>query len=360
MTIGFGHRFGCLQILDVRYAPLAVTETTTSLEKPLTAVTEDQEGSEPALKPSSFEERAARLARLTRDRREEEDAEKPKELAIAREGMTAELEEAEREVGFSARLLVQATLPHSKPGLGVTEFERSNGYVTVNITARKKYGLPWGTHPRLLLAWIATEAVRTKSHELELGRSLRDFMRKLDLDEGGKSMRRLRQHMQRLFTSTVSATYQRGGQWVDVGFRPVEGARIFWDPKRPDQASLWESSIVLNRMFFEEITRKPVPVDLAALRMLAKSRSPMALDIYQWLTFRMSYLRKPAIIPWPALQLQFGGNYKRTRAFKEKFILQLKRVLELYPQADVEPSDSGLVLRPSATHVPMRLVRGRR
>ncbi len=288
-------------------------------------------------------------------------AELVREQSIARESVELEIVEGDREVGYSARLLVQATMPHSKPSPDVTEFKRSNGFVTVKITADQDYGLPFGCYPRLLLAWITTEAVRTKSHQLELGRSLRDFMRKLDVNEDGTSMRRLRSHMQRLFTSTVSATYQRDGVWHDVGFRPIEAARIFWNPKRPDQASLWESMIVLNRTFFDEITRKPVPVDMAALRELAKTRSPMTIDLYQWLTYRMSYLRKPTTIPWEGLRLQFGVSQDvPLRSFKPKFKRHLKRVLELYPQAKVEPSKSGLKLLPSKTHVAKRVVHGRR
>ena len=38
-----------------------------------------------------------------------------------------------------------------------------------------KNKLPFGNYPRLLLAWTSTEAVRTQSRELLLGRSLAEF-----------------------------------------------------------------------------------------------------------------------------------------------------------------------------------------
>ena len=42
--------------------------------------------------------------------------------------------------------------------------------------------LPYGNIPRLLLAWVCTEAVRTQCRVLALGRrSLSEFMRKLDI-----------------------------------------------------------------------------------------------------------------------------------------------------------------------------------
>ena len=49
--------------------------------------------------------------------------------------------------------------------------------------------LPYGNIPRLLLAWVCTEAVRTQSRELVLGRSLYEFMRKLGMDDRSGSAR---------------------------------------------------------------------------------------------------------------------------------------------------------------------------
>lgn len=286
------------------------------------------------------------------------------ELAsVTAEAIGREADAAKQEIGFGARLLVQATLPHKKPPPDVTEFERSNGHVTINITGRRQFGLPYGTYPRLLLSWMTTEAVRTKSQELELGASLHEFMSKLHLgDNGGArgAYPRLREHMQRLFTATVSATIERNGELHDIGFRPVERFSLFWDPMQPDQEARWQSTLKLAPLFFEEITHKPVPIDLGALHELVKERSPLALDVYQWLTFRMSYLRQPTPIPWAALQLQIGSDYKATRDFKRAFLCHLKRVLELYPQARVSVERECLRLLPSKTHVPMRLINGRR
>lgn len=284
-----------------------------------------------------------------------------KESSIANEALLREADIAVREVGYSAKLLVQATLPHSKPADGATEFKRSNGFVRVKIIADSDYGLPFGTYPRLLLTWVTTEATRTRSPQLVLGNSLSEFMSKLDLnsDNGGKrgTIPRVREHMQRLFTSTVSATYEREGESRHIGFRPVEDAHLFWDPKSPTQGALWQSTIELNQKFYEEITRHPVPVDMAALRALAKTKSPLALDIYQWLTCRMSYLREDVTIPWETLRLQFGCAEKSeeypTRAFKQQFVRRLKQVLAVYPDARVVPCNSGLLLKPSPTHVPL-------
>ena len=92
-----------------------------------------------------------------------------------------------------------------------------------------------------------------------------------------------------------------------------------------------------------------MPIDLRALKAL--KGSPLALDLYSWLTYRMSYLRKPCLIPWEALRAQFGADYGRLRDFKRKFLAHLADVLHAYPGARLTKTTSGILLKPSATHV---------
>jgi hypothetical protein len=89
---------------------------------------------------------------------------------------------------------------------------------------------------------------------------------------------------------------------------------------------------------------------MRALRALR--RSPLALDLYVWLTYRMSYLRQPTAVPWAALRLQFGADYGRMDHFQGHVRRALaKYVLPVYPQARIEEAPGGLRLLPSPTHV---------
>ena len=60
---------------------------------------------------------------------------------------------------------------------------------------------PYGNLPRLLLAWVSTEApCRPKAPVLSLGKSLSEFMRALGVyDSSGRTQTRLRNQMKRLF-----------------------------------------------------------------------------------------------------------------------------------------------------------------
>ncbi len=271
---------------------------------------------------------------------------------LVRQAFMIEAEEARQAgaVRFMARALTQATMPHK--ATVDNEFTRQNGRFTLTMWSPRQVGLPYGSIPRLLVSWVTTEAVRTKSPVLELGPSLSAFMAGLGLTPtGGRwgSITRLRDQMNRLFASSVTCIYDDKDRTGIVNVRVVEEADLWWNTKAPDDAPLWKSTIELGKKFFEEAINSPVPVDMRALKAL--KRSPLALDIYCWLTYRMSYLRKPTEIPWAALQMQFGADYERIIDFKINFLKHLRAVLILYPEANVEDGERGLLLKPSKPHV---------
>lgn len=147
---------------------------------------------------------AAELGKQTaRERRVKENQAKFIAEAVAIE---AEAAQEAGMLGFMARVLVQATMPHSKPDSN--EYSRKNGTLQVSIMAPSQIGLPYGSYPRLLLAWLTTEAVRTKSPTLHLGDTLTEFMNKLDLNPtGGRwgNITALKEQANRLFGSSVVA-----------------------------------------------------------------------------------------------------------------------------------------------------------
>jgi len=266
--------------------------------------------------------------------------------SLLQEALAIEQQQAQEAgaLGFMARLMVQATLPHKDPGPDVSTFERSNGDLHLLIMAPPKVGLPWGKTPRLLLSWLTTEAVRTRSPRLELGTNLSRFMRELGLcPTGGKSgtITRLRDQIRRLFSSSIHCSYSAPGRYEDTAFLVASRISLWWNPAAPDQSDLFGSFVELSPDFFRAIIERPVPVDLRVLRAL---RSPLALDLYCWLTYRVSYLQRPIEIPWSLLALQFGASYAETRKFRYFFLKQAQDVLRLYPAARLSEGTHGLIL----------------
>jgi len=235
-------------------------------------------------------------------------------------------------LGFMARPLVQVTLPHRDPG-NVPSFARNAGNFRLIIQPlidekdgeTINYGIPYGTIPRLLLAWLTTEVVKTKNKEIYLGDSLSSFMRELDtMPTGGRwgSITRLREQVKRLFSSTFSLVYDNNKTLDMARFVLASRAHFFWDRVHPSQGSLFESSVILSDEFYREILAHPVPLDTRILKALRTS--PLAIDLYTWLTYRISYLKKETLIPWERLQEQFGGDYAELKTFKFNLVKNLK------------------------------------
>jgi hypothetical protein len=112
--------------------------------------------------------------------------------------------------------------------------------------------------------------------------------------------------------------------------------------------------VTLSEGFFQQVVERPVPVDLRAIKKLKKS--PLALDLYAWSTYRVSYLRRSTVIPWESLMLSLGTGYPETAQgkadFKRKFVQALRKVATVYPGLRANPNERGLLLQPSTTHIP--------
>lgn len=271
-------------------------------------------------------------------------------LRAARSIEGADAAEAD-ELAFMARLLVQTTLPHSDPG-DVKTFERVNGDVRLFVQPGPATGIPYGSYPRLVLAWLTAEAIRTRSPRVVLGDSLSGFMRELGIaPTGGRwgSIRQLREQMRRLFAARVAAVYE--GQDVErmATMEVATGYELWWTPKDPEQATIWESTVTLGDAFFREILAHPVPLDMRALRALR--RSPLGLDLYAWLVHRMGYLRASTFIPWALLLSQFGADYTNPLDAKRKIRREIGKIILIWPSLRVSFARGGLMLHPSPTHV---------
>jgi hypothetical protein len=264
---------------------------------------------------------------------------------------------AAKDAAFIARELVLASLPHSNPG-DRPLWTRRNGDVTlaiqpgINLQTGKSYGYPYGIIPRLLLFWMTTEALRKKNRRLELGSSLNGFLAELGLSgHTGRGKRgdakRLRDQMERLFRSRFSLERVRTDEeqtrksWLDMQVAPQ--GELWWSVREPDQGALWGSWIELGELFYTALTSAPVPVDMRALRAL--KRSPLALDLYAWLTFqafRAHHGKQPRFETWAQLHSHMGGDYTDIADFRKKAKAALRKILAVYPGLRLSGRQGGI------------------
>lgn len=262
--------------------------------------------------------------------------------------------ERDSEAGFMVRLLTLCSLPRTNPGKR-TQYVRKNGPYTLVMSAIGEAGLPYGTLPRLLLAWVCTEAVRTGSRTLTLGRSLSEFMRELGMESTSGGTRgdrtRLKNQMQRLFHAAVSLSYERDGGQHSAASLVADRVSLWWDERKPDEAVLWESEIHLGEDLFNEIMAHPIPLDMNTLK--AMSRSSLGLDLYLWLTYKTFRLPQPTRLSWKRLYRQFGADPARAddrnlvNGFRTKFLRELRKLKTAWPELDVEVMRGGLEIRGS-------------
>ena len=263
--------------------------------------------------------------------------------------------EADPDLGFMARLLALCSLPRTNPG-NQLQYRRVNGPYQLYVIAGGGNKLPFGNIPRLLLAWVCTEAVRTQSRELILGASLSEFMGKLGMDSVGGTRTRLRNQMRRLFNAHVQLVYEDKLGEASVSSSVTSRTEFWWDPKRPDMPMLWDSKIKLSWDFFNEIIRQPVPLDMNTLTAL--KRCSLGLDLYLWLTYRTFSLKRPLRLSWRQVYCQFGVDPSRAsdkqavKFFRRRVLRELKKIKIAWPELDYTTAPGVLILHPSTPAIP--------
>ncbi|PWT80798.1 MAG: plasmid encoded RepA protein [Acidobacteria bacterium] len=284
------------------------------------------------------------------------------------------------ERAFMARQLIICTLPHTDPG-DIELWSRRSWNAVLGIQpgfdleTGRKIGFPYGTIPRLLLYWITTEVQHRKNRTdltidekrtLQLGRRLADFMRTVGLSpETGRGKRgdakRLHDQMERLFRARISFQSSGDGpgrdgtcrrRWLDMEVAPL--GELWWNPKRPDQGTLWQSWIQLGEQFYDALAVSSAPVDMRALKALR--RSPLALDLYAWVCYSIYTIVQnrlpPQFVAWSVLARQLGADYGTVNDFQKKAAPILRKIRLLYPGLTVGKRKGGFTIHADRLAVP--------
>ena len=267
--------------------------------------------------------------------------------------------EADADLGFMARMLALCSLPRTNPG-NRHQYKRVNGPYKLIMSVTGDHKLPFGNLPRLILAWVCTEAVRTHNREIVLGRSLSKFMRKLGINStsGGNrgEQTRLRNQMKRLFGCSVSLIYRGERGDASRSSFVADRTEFWWNERKPDESSLWESKIRIGEDLFNEIISHPVPLDMNILKAL--KRCALGLDLYLWLTYRTFTLRDPQRLTWRQLYRQFDANpvqapdKRAIQNFRIKILRELKKIKTAWPQLNYATAPGILILHPSTPAIP--------
>jgi hypothetical protein len=251
-------------------------------------------------------------------------------------------------IGVAHAGFAMAALPHKKTAEVI--WEKDGGTVKLLVESgldvdRNPVGIPYGSIARMILLYLQTQAVRTRSREVELGASMNAWLKAMDIPVGGKTYQVVREQSRRIsrcrltfFRRTDKAELVTNGAFVRDAILPL-------DPTHT-QMPLWQERVRLDEGFYQSLIEHPLPLREAAVRQIS-SRS-MAIDLYVWLAYRLHALSRPVPVTWQALRRQFGEGYSELRFFRRDVQPNLKLALAVYPEARVNVDEKdGLILYPS-------------
>jgi len=270
------------------------------------------------------------------------------------------MSDEEAGIGFLYSGWCQAALPHKKLANDAVWKIQTERVTLVVEPGRRNLlggdtgfvGVPYGSRARLILLYLQSEALRTKSRDIELGRSLHAWLGRLGIPIGGKSFRDVKEQADRLSRCRLTFHVQHGNRAGLINQNIVDAA-MFVAGEDGGQDSLFVETARLSETFFLQLQKHPVPLEEPAIK--AISNNSQALDVYCWLAYRLHVLPAKRTISWPALYAQFGSSYKKLAHFKMRFVDSLKMATAVYPGADVELDEPGLIVKPSPPPVAPRL-----
>ena len=168
-----------------------------------------------------------------------------------------------RDVGFYHAIMMQCFLPQKALPNGRREWQVRHGRASMLVEAGRvvipenphefrRCDVPAGTKPRLILPYILGYAISRKTREIDMGKSLRRFMKNIGMPVTGRNGKILAREVE-----NVAAANFYLGTWSEEGsttrFARVANELSFWIERNNDQLSIWRPEMVLSAEFYDAI-----------------------------------------------------------------------------------------------------------
>ena len=240
-----------------------------------------------------------------------------------------------------------------------SEWVRRNAWGEIAIDAgriataggSKRASLPFGGLPRLLMAYITTEARRVNAaggdpSRLDLTDSLNAMVRELGLSKGSRNravMEALESALSARVTFTRNKEDERDGQrgnWLHTVWVPQVATSLkLWVPSQPPLDG-FEPYITLSAEFLQTALNdsRVLPTRLDILAQLAGK--PMAYDLLLWLQNVVYALNRGNLrerfFSWPELFTTVTHEYAEVKDFAKNWKRALTEARRYYPDAQIE------------------------
>ncbi len=269
----------------------------------------------------------------------------------------------------------QTCLPHSRPADDSHVWRRTAGRFSLIVSPGfiedhkagthasagsgiRYVGVPYGSRARLIMIHLQSEGV--KSPAVSLGRSLSAFLRSLGMSVTGGargSINAIREQSLRIarcgITMQWSENQTDGSRRIVMSdTRIVEGLDLTYKQNGDE----WSSVVQLSQAFHEHLKEHAVPLDKRGISYL--SGNSLGLDLYCLLAHRLPRLNNNLHLRWVALQSQIGSTEQAGFSLAQRIREVMPDVMTAYPEAKVEITSHGLLLKPSLPAVPKTMVKG--
>lgn len=268
-------------------------------------------------------------------------------------------------VGYMPSVMMQCFLPQSERPLEQRRFRIDHGRVSLVIEAGllanpahqhdwKECGLPHGSRPRLIIPFINSFAIVRRTRDIDLGKSLRQFMEKIGSPITGYNGKKVTKQVEALAAAQFYL-----GEWHDNEVISRSGkfsdAISFWIERDPSQGLLWTPTMQLSQNYYDAINDRHVPVDMTHLAKL--TRSPRRMDLYSWLSYRLPTIGagKSIRVPLHHLRPIFAPDIQSPKLFKQRLGQDLKAITKVYRGFRVDLRGELFIMEKSLPPVPRKV-----
>ena len=202
-----------------------------------------------------------------------------------------------------------------------------------------------GRSSRLILIHLSTEAVANNSRIVELGSSMRGFLRRMGVAPGGRSFAAVREQALKISLCRLTFFNKRERDTVISNGSFVKNAVICDDVDERQMAFLTDT-VELDETFFKSLTDHPLPLRESAIKRLPRRSTALEASTSSF-SYRLHVLERATPVSWASLYHQFGAGTASQRIFKQNFKDPLALAMAAYPEARVDLTESGLTLHPT-------------
>ena len=269
------------------------------------------------------------------------------------------------DLAFQHAGLCQTCLPHRRPKSNHTVWRRQSGRFTLFVrpgvaterpttggTDEDYVGVPFGPKARLIMIFLQTEGV--KSRTVNLGKNFSSFLRSLGVPNSGGprgAIGQVKEQFRRIAGCSFTLAWDGEDGTTFSNSQIVDGGRL-WNMSSSD----WSATVELSEGFHNYLTRHAVALDKRAISLL--QNNSLGLDLYALFAYRLPRLKGELRLSWEAMQGQIGSEYTQMRDLARHVRSVMPDIKVAYPHANVEVGKGGLLLRPSKPSVPRTQVQG--